>query len=81
MDKPVFTVECGIVRLVLPREVQQMMNCDEKATVEIWLHSVQDAVIIKRHAVVCAFCGRTGDLKPFRHSAIFPECQKDIMCL
>ncbi len=71
-----FSDETG--RIILPKAVRDILNWEEKTTVEIWLNAADDSVIIKRHAFACILCGATDNLKKVREQYVCRSCQREI---
>lgn len=65
-------------RIVLPLEARLAMDWGNKTPVEIWVNPAENAVVIKRHTLACAYCGSTQELKAFNKKHICPACQTEI---
>lgn len=65
-------------RIVLPAEVRQILDWDDKTSVEIWVNAKENALVIKRHIFTCVYCGKTENLRTFHKKYICSDCQKEI---
>lgn len=59
-------------RIVLPIELRQALNLQEKDSLEIFLKD--DGIFIKKSQPCCAFCNSTHSLKPFSGKNICEKC-------
>ncbi len=64
-------------RIVLPKELRDKMYIQESDPLEIFVE--EDAIIIKKYASMCVFCGKQeDDLVMFSGRTVCPACIAEI---
>lgn len=63
-------------RIVIPKEIRQTMDINEKDPLEIFTDNGR--IILQKYANVCVFCGNAEDLAVFQDKCVCPECLKKI---
>ena len=66
-------------RIVLPIEIRRGMGLDARDAVEIFVDG--DAVILKKYAPSCVFCGDAGDVVYFGDKRICRDCLSKLKTL
>ncbi len=59
-------------RIVLPMELRKTMNINSKDKIEIYVDG--DSIVLRKHQVVCTFCGSSEDVVDFKEHCICKKC-------
>lgn len=59
-------------RLVLPIEIRKVLQLNTRDSVEIFTED--DKIILKKFAVSCVFCGKSGEVVRYRDKLICKDC-------
>ena len=68
-------------RVVLPREVRDILGWQERTKLELWLDGSDNALILRRHQPTCMCCGGTQDLKLLGTKGTCSGCRQEIAAL
>ena len=63
-------------RVVLPIELRRTLDIAEKDALEIYVDG--DAVILKKYAPSCVFCGNTKSVTRYKDKNICKSCLQDL---
>ncbi|MBQ7688118.1 MAG: AbrB/MazE/SpoVT family DNA-binding domain-containing protein [Clostridia bacterium] len=67
-------------RFVLPMEIRRQLNLNEPdAALEVFLEG--DAIVLKKYAPACIFCGSLEEIVSFRDKKICKKCADKIHIL
>lgn len=66
----------GLGRVVLPIELRNMFDIQEKDAVEIFIDN--DAIVLKKYVPGCIFCGNVENITMFENKKICKDCLKRI---
>lgn len=63
-------------RIVLPKELRQTLNINEKDPIEIFVDN--SSIILQKYEPACMFCNNTNDMVQYMGRNICKECLKAI---
>lgn len=66
----------GLGRVVLPIELRRALEIHEGDALEISV--AEDAIVLRKAARACTFCGSHDDLIPFREKHICARCKEEL---
>ncbi len=64
-------------RIVLPKELRETMNIEEKDPVEIYVEG--EKVILKKYQAGCQFCGDSENLISVEDRKVCRECVSELL--
>ena len=59
-------------RIVIPKPLRNKLGIDTGDTIELFTEP--DAIVMKKYAMRCMFCGNGDDLRDFQGKAICSDC-------
>ena len=63
-------------RIVIPKPLRNKYSLHTDDTIELFTEP--DAIIIKKYAMSCTFCGNSDDLSDFKGKAICADCLRKL---
>ena len=59
-------------RVVIPKPLRSKYDLHTDDTIELFTEP--DAIVIKKYAMSCTFCGNSEDLTDFKSKPVFADC-------
>ena len=66
-------------RIVVPKEMRKKMEISDADPIEIYVE--EDKIILKKHQLVCTFCGSDEALVDFKGKKLCKNCALEIASL
>ncbi len=63
-------------RIVLPKELRQILNIDKKDPLEIFVDNT--SIVLQKYEPACIFCNSVDDVRQFKGRNICLECLKEL---
>lgn len=63
-------------RIVIPKPLRTKYSLNTDDTIELFTEP--DAIVMKKYAMSCVFCGSSDDLTDFKGKAVCADCRKKL---
>jgi looped-hinge helix DNA binding domain, AbrB family len=64
-------------RIVLPKELRNVLNIAEKDPVEIYVDG--NLIILQKYSPSCIFCGSSEDMKAYKGKNVCQKCADELV--